>query len=115
MKGHKRTTGDLGEELAKRYLSKKGYKIIERNYRCVLGEVDIIAMKDDILVFVEVKTRKSTDYAPEDSVTAKKRSKLLTIAKYYQLKLKRDLDIRFDVLGITLADKPEFLHIEGAF
>ena len=64
MKSKKRTIGDFGEEIALKYLEKKGYQILDRNFLKHYGEIDIIAIKNDILTFVEVKTRKNDEFKP---------------------------------------------------
>jgi len=113
---HKIELGDSGEDLASRYLAKKGFKIIQRKFRCFLGEIDLIALDGDCLVFIEVKTRKESDIDPLESITRKKQKKLYKIAEVYLNKTKDDLDVRFDVVGIE-ADKngTKIEHIENAF
>jgi len=76
--------GATGENLARHFLKRKGYKIIDTNYRCREGEIDIIARKKDCLVFIEVRTKASTDFgSPEESVTFAKRDKLISSALTY--------------------------------
>ena len=112
----KKNLGNLGEGLAEKHLKQKGFKIIEKNYRCPIGEVDLIAKKDDLLVFVEVKTRTSDEFDPFDSVTVKKQKKLYKLAEYYTKNLKEVPFIRFDVIGISfLGERPEIDHLENAF
>jgi putative endonuclease len=78
--------GTHGENLACEFLGRNGYRIIERNYRCPEGEVDIIASHGDTLVFVEVKTRKSRVFGgPEESITPLKKDRLRTVAAHYGL------------------------------
>ena len=85
MKG-KRGWGDKGEEYACQLLKKNGYKIIERNYRCKLGEIDIIALDNKTLVFVEVKTRWSRRFGlPAEAVTPRKLYKIKKVGEYYLL------------------------------
>lgn len=80
----KRGFGDLGENYAVRLLEKKGYKIIERNFKTKLGEIDIVAMLGDSLIFVEVKTRWSKKFGlPEEAVTPWKLAKIRRVAQYY--------------------------------
>jgi putative endonuclease len=76
----------LGEKLAKDYLEKLGYSIIEKNYRCQSGEIDLIAKKDEYLVFIEVRSKRSLKYGtPEESVTQLKKARLIGAAEiYYQ-------------------------------
>lgn len=80
----KRSFGDLGEDYAARLLKKKGYKIIERNFRTKLGEIDIVTRVGDSLIFVEVKTRWSKKYGlPEEAVTPWKLAKIRRVAQYF--------------------------------
>lgn len=111
--------GAKGESLAARHLKKQGFAIVERNFNCTLGEIDIIARKGDLLVFAEVKTRMSKHYgAPEQSVNFPKQKKITRVAKCY-LKNKKlgGLNCRFDVYAITFDDaqRPEIKHIPSAF
>jgi putative endonuclease len=81
----RKTTGAIGERLAAYFLSQQGYKIIETNYRCKEGEVDIIAKDGDCLVFVEVRAKNTLTFgSPEESVTAKKKEHLRNVAARYQ-------------------------------
>lgn len=76
--------GDRGEKLAGEYLKKKGYKLRQQNYRCRYGEIDIIAEKKKVLVFIEVRTKTGTAFGtPEESVTAVKKEKLIASAMDY--------------------------------
>lgn len=106
--------GLSGEQQAKKYLIKQGYKVLETNYKTVLGEIDIIAKKDDVIVFIEVKTRSNTKFGlPRESVTAYKQNKIRTVATYY-LKVKNMLNsaVRFDVIDIL---NNEITHITNCF
>lgn len=81
----RRETGILGEKIASDYLKKRGYHIKEANYRCTEGEIDLVALDKDYLVFIEVRTRRSLAFGtPEESITAAKREKLRTVAARYQ-------------------------------
>lgn len=98
-------TGKNGEELASRYLELSGYKILSRNYRCRLGEIDIIAEKDGVLTFIEVKTRHTTVTGyPSEAVTFTKQQKIRNAAQYYMLESNM-LDnmpvLSFDVIEIV--------------
>ena len=96
--------GKFGEDLATRYLQKQGYSIIERNFKARYGELDIIAVVKDILVFVEVKTRIGSAFGkPEEAVTPWKLKEVIKTAEYYVL-LHPELSksIRIDVIGIEL-------------
>lgn len=100
----RKVTGQEGEELAARYLEEQGYKILERNYRCALGEIDIIACDNEDLVFIEVKTRTSRAFGyPQESITRSKQFRLKKIALKY-LAEKRPLyrNYRFDVVSILM-------------
>ena len=103
----KKELGRKGEEKALRFLKKKGYRIIENNYVCKMGEMDIIAREKDTLVFIEVKTRTSTEFGPPQlAVNLSKQRQLSKVALNY-LKEKRleDVKARFDVVAILLEPK----------
>ncbi len=94
--------GKRGEFLAQRHLMEIGYEIIEVNYRCNIGEIDIIARKDKYIVFIEVKTRRSSKYGlPYESVSIHKQKTIRRVATYY-LKVNglTDRNCRFDVVSI---------------
>jgi putative endonuclease len=98
----KRGYGELGEEYALRLLIKCGYKILERNFKCKLGEIDIIAIDKDTLVFVEVKTRWNTKYGkPEEAVTLKKLANINRVGQFFCFN-KNNLPkkLRIDVVAI---------------
>ena len=102
MANSKQDVGKKGESAAVRHLKKQGYKIIEQNYRTKAGEIDIIAREKKTLVFVEVKTRRSTAYgSPKWAVTPKKQ-KAISMAALYYLKMtdQTQADARFDVVSI---------------
>ena len=81
----RKTTGAAGEKLAAQFLLRRGYSIIETNYRCREGEVDIIASKEDCVVFIEVRTKRSTAFgSPEESITDKKKEHLRAVAARYR-------------------------------
>jgi putative endonuclease len=95
-------SGQLGEDAAARFLCKNGYKILERNFKNTLGEIDIIAQDSGVLCFIEVKTRTSDLFgSPFESVTPAKQRKLTRVAQSY-LKLRRipDKKMRFDVIAV---------------
>ncbi|QUH27395.1 YraN family protein [Vallitalea guaymasensis] len=98
-----RAIGSKGEEIAAKFLEKQGYKIIDRNYRCRFGEIDIIGMDSDYLTFIEVKYRRNinTGY-PIEAVGYYKQKRIIKTAMYYT-KVKRlyNVDIRFDVVEIV--------------
>lgn len=111
------TLGKQGEQLALDYLIEQEYTIRETNWRFRKAEVDIIAFKNDVVVFIEVKTR-STDYfgEPEDSVTSKKQKMIIDAADHYAQKLDFEVELRFDIISIIKTEKTAQLkHIEDAF
>jgi putative endonuclease len=109
--------GEKGEGLAVKFLKKNGYKIIKRNYKTPLGEIDIIANDRGTLVFVEVKTRESLEYGhPFESVNTYKRHKIANVAMLYLKKLKDVPPCRFDVVSIFYEHgRPECELIRDAF
>jgi putative endonuclease len=112
--------GRRGEELARALLKKRGYKVLETNVRGHFGEIDIIARKDNCHVFVEVRTRTGDDFGtPEESITRRKRDKMVTCALDYVAKHKdlHDTCWRIDVVAIELdveGRQTRAEHIEGA-
>ena len=110
--------GRGGEQIAEQFLAKKGYRLVERNYRCPLGELDLIVLDRRVIVFVEVKTRADDSFGPPlESVHPRKQQKMIGAAQYFlsQHKL-QDREARFDVVGISFAgDNPVVEHIENAF
>jgi len=111
-------TGKQGEELAAAYLAKAGYRILERNYRCLFGEIDIVAEEGDVLVFVEVKSRRSTAYGdPQLAVGPRKQKKISLIAMHYLGERRRGhCPARFDVLSVLLLPAgPRIELIRDAF
>jgi putative endonuclease len=110
--------GELGEELAVRYLINKKYHILARNWRDRGGELDVVARDGGTLVFVEVKTRTSDTFAlPIDSVGFEKQRKLHRLAERFIARNDfTDCEVRFDVISIvTRGAKPEIEHLESAF
>lgn len=110
-------TAVLGEEAACLFLAKKGYKILERNFRRGYGEIDIIALKDKTLVFIEVKTRTSNAFGTAlEAITSWKLRKLVSTAQFYQLSHKNLADaMRIDAVAVTVfAGRVEDIeHIEN--
>ncbi|MFC1941975.1 YraN family protein [Chloroflexota bacterium] len=100
----RRETGILGEKLACDFLGKNGYHILETNYRCPEGEIDIITRYQDTLVFVEVRTRKSARFgSPEESITPAKKARLRAVAAHYgQNRENLPESWRIDVVAINL-------------
>jgi len=119
MKGSDRKrTGEKGEDIACDYLRSRGYRIVERNYRCPLGEIDIVARDGDAIVFVEVKSRKSEEFGdPQLAVGMEKQKKVSRISLTY-LKNK-DLypcNARFDVVAIKMLPEGSTIElIQNAF
>ncbi len=116
---NKRKVGSEAEEVATKYLEGKGYTIIERNFNCPYGEIDIIAEKNEFTVFIEVKYRKNLAYGyPVEAVTGAKQRNIRKVAmgyiKYKNLINKKNF--RFDVVGILgELDEPAITLIENAF
>lgn len=110
----RKAVGDLGEKLAAEYLKKRGYRILETNFRCREGEIDIIAQDKDYLVFVEVRTRRGSEFGtPEESVTTAKKEKLTSVAlAYLQTHRKSPPLQRFDVVAIELDREGKSSRIE---
>jgi putative endonuclease len=110
--------GQRGENVAAKFLRDQGYKIIIRNYRCDVGEVDIIARDGSTLVFVEVKTRSYDDPTPEEQVNAEKQHQLTKAAKYYLSRYgSPQPPARFDVVAIVwpTGRDPQIRHTPSAF
>ncbi|MBN7772031.1 YraN family protein [Clostridium aminobutyricum] len=110
--------GSYGEAIAATYLESKGYKIVEKNFRCKLGEIDIIASQRDMLVFIEVKTRSSTAYGlPCEAVNKKKQLHLIRTAAFYLLKNHiGEIDQRMDVVEVLYREDHVYIrHLENAF
>lgn len=100
----RRATGRLGEETARAYLLREGYQILEANYRSRHGELDLVARDGDVLVFVEVRTRRGAAYGtPEESVDLRKRRKLTELAEAYLQTLPEPVPTcRIDVVVVEL-------------
>lgn len=107
--------GSKYEQAAGEFLINKGYRIIAYNYRCKLGEIDIIALDGDELVFVEVKYRASSRYgSPMEAVDYRKQNKIYMVANYYLMEqhISKYTKVRFDVVGIL---GKEITLIKNAF
>jgi putative endonuclease len=98
-------TGKRGEDLAAAHLRKAGYQIVAQNYRCLYGEVDIIARDGGTIVFVEVKSRKSEKFGPpQEAVGLEKRKKLSRISLHYlQQKRLEAFNARYDVVSVRMS------------
>ena len=105
-------TGKIGEDIAVRYLNEKGYQIIERNFECIQGEIDVIAKDKKELVFIEVKTRASALYG----LPKTKKKHIYKSAEYYiYLKHLENTPIRIDVIEVYKKnDKYKLNHIKQA-
>ena len=113
VKGEKRRLGFRGESRAVKYLKSGGYKILHRNFRCPFGEVDIIAQKDDVTAFIEVKTRSNDNYgAPNEAVDNKRKQRYKNCVRFYFANREIDCTVRFDIIEGTTAGRN---HIENAF
>lgn len=112
--------GSLGEQLAEKYLKEKGHLILEKNYRTKLGELDIIAKKDNTIIFLEVKTRTSDAFgAPREAVGNKKQKTIQRLSQQYILHRKLEalsFNYRFDVIEVKIVGKRyKIEHIKDAF
>jgi putative endonuclease len=109
--------GKKGENLACDYLTNKGFSILERNYRFHKSEIDIIAQKDELLIFVEVKLRTSIEFGfPEDFVNKKKKNSLIKAVNEYLSVNHNYKFIRCDIISILLIKNvPQILHLEDAW
>jgi putative endonuclease len=110
----RRDTGILGEKLAKDFLKKRGHRILETNYRCPQGEIDIVAKHKDSLVFIEVRAKKSLEFgSPEESITAAKRERMkATAARYRQTHNNLPPLWRIDVVAVELDQNGKLSRIE---
>ncbi len=109
--------GKNGEKAAVAYLARNGYQIIETNWRCGRKEIDIIARKGDLIIIVEVKSRRTNYFGePEEAVTLKKQKRIIIAADYYLQKLDYDAEVQYDIISIIInKDGMEINHIEEAF
>ena len=112
--------GRWGEKQAARYLRRKGWRIIERNFNCSAGEIDLIADDDGMLVFVEVRTRNESSFgSAEQSVDAKKEGRISRAAEWYLNAWPRDkIEHRFDIVAVELKNNEnswEIKHYRAAF
>lgn len=114
MTDRRRALGQLGESLAARELERRGYRLVARNWRCPVGEIDLIAEQGDALVFVEVRTRRGDRRGtPQESVTPAKRAKLIETAQTYLAENDAgERDWRIDVVAVEMSTRGEVLRIE---
>ena len=104
--------GRRGERAAEKYLRRNGYRIVKRNFRAAGAEIDLVAMDGDVLVFVEVKTRRSRDAgAPEEAVDERKQKQIRRAAEMFAMRYREDeIEMRFDIVAIDASG--ERLEIE---
>lgn len=113
--------GSWGEERAAAYLRRHGYHILDRNYRCRLGEIDIIASRRNTVAFVEVKLRKNSAHGEaREFVTGAKQGRIIRTAQLWIAEHEGDYQPRFDVIEIYAPEgmetrRPEIHHLEDAF
>ena len=109
----RKALGRLGEELAARALAARGCRIRERNWRCPVGELDIVAQDGDVLAFVEVKTRRGREFGtPEEAVTPAKQAKLVELAATYVQESGWMGDWRIDVAAVEFTPDGKLLRVE---
>ncbi|KAB3537226.1 YraN family protein [Alkaliphilus pronyensis] len=115
----KKKTGYIGEAVAKKFLLDKGYKILFQNYRTKFGEIDIVATIDNIVAFIEVKTRKTIAYGmPREAINYKKQMNYRRLADHFILSNPsiHNKDFRFDVIEVIITnEKKQIKHIKNAF
>lgn len=109
--------GQRAEEVAARFLEHEGYRILERNYRCRSGEVDIVAEERGVLCFVEVRSTRSRDFGdPLETIDPAKQARLVRAARHYlTLRRAHEREVRFDVVGVVYEPAPEIRLVRGAF
>ncbi len=110
----RRSLGQWGEKVAALHLEAAGYAIVERNWRCRGGEIDLVARDGETVVFVEVKTRRGRDYgAPEEALTPRKAEKLLSLGQQYIVDHELDdVDWRIDLVAVELDERGHLLRCE---
>lgn len=102
-----RARGRLGEDEAIRWLKARGYRIVERNYQCRLGEIDVVAMEGEVLCFVEIKARATRAFGTAiEAVSLAKQRKIARVASWYLSRARTDAPCRFDVLALDLEEAP---------
>ncbi len=115
--GNNISKGKLGELTALKYLTTNGYKILNTNYKTKIGEIDIIALYNNLLVVLEVKTRTSLNHGyPYEAVNQRKQNKIIMVSQIY-MKEKgfKDIQVRFDIIEVYLTKSIKINHIENAF
>ena len=111
----RRAFGNAGEQMAERYLKQKGYRILHRQFRTRYGEIDLIALDGDEIVFVEVKARSSNVFGfPEESVTQEKLRKIFLVANQYMNDVTEYASFRIDVVAILQTkNETQVMHLEA--
>ena len=111
------TKGQRAEQLASSFLIQQGYRILERNYRCRGGEIDLVAQDGEVLCFVEVRSRRSSTYGnPLETIGGRKRGRLIHAARHYlAVRARSDREVRFDVVGIVYEPALSIDLVRGAF
>ncbi len=110
---HNRKLGLKGERSARRFLKRKGYKILEKNFKSPFGEVDVIARRGEVIAFIEVKTRLTDSFgSPSQAVTPERQKRYFNAARYYFAGRQIDFVVRFDIIEVF---RGEINHIENAF
>lgn len=120
MNNFNKCIGSYGEDLALSYLKEKGYYILDKNFKTKHGEIDLICIKNNLLIFIEVKSRYSYSYgSPLESVTYSKQKQIIKLCKFYIIRKRLfDFNCRFDVIEIYLNKKDtsySINHIKDAF
>ncbi len=116
MKNHNQRVGAWGEETAVGYVTKRGYEVVARNVRTPYGEIDIIAQRGDVVIFIEVKTLTSSkNFLPEHQITARKREHMLHAAQHHAAEHGIDR-WQIDVIAVEGKphDEPVITHFENA-
>ena len=114
MTARRQDAGRRGEELAARYLEADGYRVVGRNYRCRLGEIDLVAERDQELVFVEVRTKRQPCMVyPEETVTWAKAARLVRLAQHYLVETgQEERPWRVDLIAVELGERDRPVRME---
>lgn len=112
-------TGTKGEQIALSFLLGLGYRLVEKNFRCRSGEIDLIVLDGPALVFVEVKARHGTGFGlPQEAVGPAKQARIRRLAQYFlQVRARDEQEFRFDVVAIAFSSGgiPRIEHLKGVF
>jgi putative endonuclease len=114
----RRETGRRGEDVAAALVTRLGWRLVERNFRCRAGEIDVVALDGDTVVFVEVRTRAGPGFGtPHESVDGRKQAQVGRVARHFlSARGWHERPARFDVIGVRLdAEPPAVEHVRGAF